>query len=182
MRDHKEERFIRRLQKNNDKQAAEMLCRKYYPEIYAYLYCQFPDKETVMDITQEVFVSMLQTIWSYDRTKTKFRTWLYQVATYKLIDYYRSKAYHQAQQEYPLDQLEIAQEDQLEDTVVQRILTADIMEFLSGEKYDLEEIFRLHFFAGYTFEEIAGVMDLSVSTVKSRYYAGLKKLRKKYGN
>lgn len=180
MRNQKEERLIQRLQKNNDKQAAEILCRKYYQEIYAYLYCQFPEKETVMDITQEVFVSMLQTIWSYDRSKTKFRTWLYQVATYKLIDYFRSKAYHQVQQEYPLDKQEIAQEDQLEDTVLRRILTADIMEFLSGEKNDLEEIFRLHFFARYTLEEIAVVMDIPVSTVKSRYYAGLKKLREKY--
>lgn len=115
MRNQKEDRLIQRLQKNNDKQAAEILCRKYYQEIYAYLYCQFPEKETVMDITQEVFVSMLQTIWSYDRSKTKFRTWLYQVATYKLIDYFRSKAYHQAQQEYPLDKQEIVQQDQLED-------------------------------------------------------------------
>lgn len=134
MRNQKEERLIQRLQKNNDKQAAEILCQKYYQEIYAYLYCQFPEKETVMDITQEVFVSMLQTIWGYDRSKTKFRKWLYQVATYKLIDYFRSKAYHQVQQEYPLDKQEIAQEDQLEDTVLRRILTADIMEFLSGEK------------------------------------------------
>ena len=38
---------------------------------------------------------MLGSIENYDFKKASFKTWLYKIATFKIIDYYRSKEYKQ---------------------------------------------------------------------------------------
>jgi RNA polymerase sigma factor (sigma-70 family) len=43
--------------------------------------------------------------------------------------------------------------------------------------YDQREVIMLHFRAAMTFQRIAGSLDISVNTVKSRYRYGLDKLR-----
>ena len=42
----------------------------------------------------------------------------------------------------------------------------------------LEELFRLKFYGGYTFEEIVHILEIAPSTVKTKYYAALKFVRK----
>ena len=70
------QKSIQRLQKNGDEKSAELIISHYYHEIYCYMYKQTIDKEFAMDLTQEIFVSMLQTIKDFDPKKANFRTWL----------------------------------------------------------------------------------------------------------
>ena len=92
--DSKEEnRLIKKVQKHNDKNAANVLVSYYYREIYAFTYKQTVDIELSMDLTQDIFISALQSISGYDSKKSKFRTWLYRIASYKITDYYRSAVY-----------------------------------------------------------------------------------------
>jgi RNA polymerase sigma-70 factor (ECF subfamily) len=43
---------------------------------------------------------------------------------------------------------------------------------------DQRETFRLHFFEGYTFAEIAGKLGQSHANVRNHHYRGLEKFRK----
>ena len=49
--------------------------------------------ELSLDLTQEIFISVLKSIQNYDSKKASFRTWLYKLASNRLVDYYRSKSY-----------------------------------------------------------------------------------------
>ena len=87
-----EKRLIRRVQKNGDRSSADALIRKYYDEIAAYVYKQTGDEHTAKDLTQNIFISMLQTITHYNSGQSGFRTWLYKIATNKIIDHHRSRS------------------------------------------------------------------------------------------
>lgn len=62
MNDRKIQSLIKKIQKKQDRRAADELIRLYYKEIYVYVFKQLSAKETAMDVTQEIFLSMLQTI------------------------------------------------------------------------------------------------------------------------
>ena len=84
-----EQRWIRRIQRQQSQKDADALVRKYYNEIYAYAYRQVGSRETALDLTQEIFISVLRSLQTYDPSRAAFRTWLYRVATNKVIDFRR---------------------------------------------------------------------------------------------
>ena len=91
--DKEEIKIIKKVKKKGSKIAANELISRYYKEIYIYIYKQTLDKELSLDLTQEIFISVLRSINTYDENKSSFRTWIYRISTNKLIDYYRSKNY-----------------------------------------------------------------------------------------
>lgn len=68
-----ENRLIRRI-KLGSRKDTDKLVRGYYDEIFVYVFRQISDRETAMDLTQEIFISMLRTIHTFDRKKASFRT------------------------------------------------------------------------------------------------------------
>lgn len=58
--------LIRRIQRTGSKAAADILIRQYYDEIYIYVFRQISEKHSAMDLTQTIFISMLQSISNYD--------------------------------------------------------------------------------------------------------------------
>ena len=51
-----EKDWIRRIQKRGSKRDADKLIHAYYDEIYRYAWRQTGNKETAMDLTQEIFI------------------------------------------------------------------------------------------------------------------------------
>lgn len=84
-----EEKLIRRIVRRGDRKAAGLLVERYYEEIFFLVARQTGEtRETVLDLTQEIFVSMLRSLPSYDREKAAFRTWLNRIAINKIVDRY----------------------------------------------------------------------------------------------
>ena len=79
--------LIRRIKKKQDKKAADELIRRYYREIYAFTYRQTGERELALDLTQEIFITVLQGIYAFDEKKAGFRTWAYRVAANRITDY-----------------------------------------------------------------------------------------------
>ena len=180
---HSENPLIRKVRKTGDRQAADELVNRYYREIYAFAYRQTTDMELAMDLTQEIFIAVLKGISTFDERKAKFRTWLYTIASNKITDYYRSK-YHRQQE---LEVCGIESEEQsgsyeVEERMIQKIYDEQMIQSVMKVivKYGNEwiRIFQMKLFLDKTFDEIALELKLSENTVKTRYYAMLKRLRK----
>lgn len=176
----KDLRLINKIRKRNSKNSADELISKYYKEIYIYVFKQTSDKEISMDLTQEIFISMLKSLHSFDENKSSFRTWLYRIATNKVVDYFRSKNYKYTTLVETIEDRQI--EDMTDFTVnlehkedVEKIQT--IVNKLSSEH---QEIFRLKIFLEATFLEISKILELSESTVKTKYYSIIKKIKKEF--
>lgn len=173
--------LIRRIKKKQDKKAADELIRRYYREIYAFTYRQTGERELALDLTQEIFITVLQGIYAFDEKKAGFRTWAYRVAANRITDYYRSKSYKKEKLQQPL-QWETEEEEEenvrdLAEHMVQKEQIRRIMDIVVSYEREWIRIFQKKCFEEKTFAQIAEEMDLAESTVKTRFYQMLKRIR-----
>ena len=168
--------IVKLQKKRNDEKAANLLVSHYYNEIYCYMYKQTIDKELSMDLTQEIFIRMLQSIQSYDESKAGFRTWLYKIATNQLVDYYRSKTFRNIQLSQAMEE-DIEDESDFTLDVERRAQLEQIIECVNQLDVTRQKIFRLKIFGEYSFLEIGRMMELPESTVKTKFYATQKMIR-----
>ena len=74
--------------KGGDKSALEVLVRRWYPRIYGYVFKLTGHEQDAYDLTQDVFIAMMQSIGSYTPWR-KFDSWLFTIAHNKCMDYFR---------------------------------------------------------------------------------------------
>jgi len=132
-----------------------------------------------MDLTQEIFVSMLQSIKNYDEKKSGFRTWLYRIATNKVVDYYRSSAFRQAQIAEFMEE-DLADEVDFSLNIERKLELEQIIDCVNQLDMTRQKIFRLKIFGEYSFVEIAEMMEMPESTVKTKYYGIQKMIRTQF--
>jgi RNA polymerase sigma-70 factor, ECF subfamily len=66
----------------------EELVRRYQRPIISYVYRMLGDHESAMDVTQEVFIKVYNSLHKYS-AEYKFSTWLYRIAHNAAIDHMR---------------------------------------------------------------------------------------------
>lgn len=175
----KEQILIEKLKRRQRSKEADKLISKYYDEIYVYAYKQILDKDLAMDLTQEIFISMLRSISLYDGGRASFRTWLYKIASNKIIDYRRSRQSRELLS-FDSESFDVPVEPDFEKTLENSELIAKIEEYVSSFDSVNQEIFRLRVFGEYTFAEIAKISAMPEASVKTNYYRMIKKIRKEF--
>src|SRR5438045_7001177 len=92
----------------------EELVRRYQRPIAAYVYRMVGDYDAALDLTQEVFIKVYNSLARY-RSEFKFSTWIYKIAHNAAIDYLRrSSAREQALNDGPAgERAEVAIERRL---------------------------------------------------------------------
>lgn len=175
MDEAQEKRLIKRTLKGDGKSANELI-KHYYNEIYAYAYRQTSSKETAMDITQEIFIAVLHSIYSYDSKRASFRTWLYAVASNKIYDYFRGRK--ELFEPFDISEMDIADESDFTLTVETRETVKSAMQSLMNTDKELHRIVSLKIFSSLTFREIGQTLSVNENTVKTKYYHALSILRK----
>ncbi len=172
-----EHRAIRRVQASGDRAAADHLVRLHYDEVLAFVRRQVRDEEEAVDLTQETLISMLRTIAYYDRRKSGFRTWLFRIATNKVIDAHRARSARPLVVR-ELDETDLVNRSDLTAEIEGEQLTRRVNAHLVRHPVRTQQIFRLHVFGGYTFAEIAHELGISDNTAKTSYYRLVRQLRK----
>ena len=65
---------------------------KYINKIYKFIYLKTSSQQTAEDITSEVFMKAMNSIWNFNTQKDNFsfQSWIYTIAQNKVIDFYRT--------------------------------------------------------------------------------------------
>jgi len=173
-----EDKLIRKLQKTGKNQYANILIEKYYNEIYVYIYKKLFNKDEAMDITQDIFISMLKSINRFDSKKSAFRTWLYRIAYNKTVDYFRRiKKFN-----LDIEKIELISEDIFTKLIEDSDQIERIRIYVESLSTNSQMIFKFKFYDELTFKEIAGELGCSESTIKTKYYRLISKIRKEFNN
>ena len=67
-----DKQLIRAIIKKGSDQAADQLVRRYYDDLYYYLYRQVGNRDDALDMTQEAFIAALNGLSSYQPRKSQF--------------------------------------------------------------------------------------------------------------
>lgn len=159
---------------HGNKRAWMTLIRRYETSVFNYGVRMTGNKDDAMDLMQEVFVSVFRNLANY-RAEGSFRGWLFKIAHYRCIEFYRRKRPNQGLDDIPeisSEQLGPQQRAQL--TQQNQQLVGAMQSLPLAQKAVVE----LKFFGQFTFEEIAEQLGISTNTAKSRLYSALQKLKR----
>lgn len=168
-----EDAWVRRA-KRGDVDAFEALYRSHVRQVYGVCRRLLNHDQDAEDITQQVFLRAWQRLASF-RGESRFGTWIKRVAANMVVDARRAN-WKQA--------LETPHNDG--DPVDQGMATAG--ESRAATRLDLEELIQrlpsgarqvlvLHDVEGYTHEETASMLGVSVGTTKTQLFRARRALR-----
>ena len=138
--------------------------QQYGPALYRFCLLQMKNAADAEDALQEVFLKRLYRAPVFDSPEHEKR-WLYRVALNQCRDELRRKR----RTEVPLEEAAL-----LAVPEPQRELLAHVAAL--PEKF--RTVIHLHYYEGYTVEELAALLGVSVSSVKMRLMRGREALRR----
>jgi RNA polymerase sigma-70 factor (ECF subfamily) len=163
-----------------DAEAFGELVRRWERRIFALAYGMLGREEDARDATQETFLAAFRNLRRF-RGEAKVSSWLHRIAVNQCLTRQRRAKVRSesalAEEEDGAAQVAAPLEQSPVRVVEGRQRTAAVRRALNGLPVELRQIVVMKEFEELTFREIAEVLDLPLSTVKSRLYTGLKQLQ-----
>jgi RNA polymerase sigma-70 factor (ECF subfamily) len=151
-----------------DRRALRVLYERHAEFVYRIAYRFVFNEEDARDITQSVFVSIMQSAGRY-KPEAKLSTWIYRIVVNRCLNH-RAKAYRRLRAQLTDRDFEAipAPDDQQPDRILDRVeraagLRAAIRELPERQRMAL----ILSRFEGQSYEEIAGALCCSKKSVES---------------
>ena len=158
------------------REALSLLFRRHSRGIYVLASRILRDVAEAEDLVQEVFLALSEKAKLFDPSKGAGVSWLMRIAYLRALDRrkYLGVRHHYTAQPIDDERLYASQGVVSIDHIEGRRLLERLRGELSAEQLQTLE---LHFFEGYSFQEIAERTHQSLGNVRNHYYRGLSRLR-----
>ncbi len=161
----------------------EELVRRYQRPIVAYVYRMVGDYDSALDLTQEVFIRIYNSLGRY-RPEFKFSTWIYRIAHNAAIDHLRRSDSSRT------EELEVEGEggQTFQRPLASKAPTPEQLSERNERRGEIEEVVRqlppayrelivLRHAHDFSYDEIAEVTGLPLGTVKNRIFRAREAMR-----
>jgi RNA polymerase sigma-70 factor (ECF subfamily) len=166
-----------------DKQAFELLIKKYQRRIFHLIYRITQDPAVVESLAQDVFLKAYRSISSF-RGSSRFYTWLYRIAVNTSLSYIKKESVGENREkrvDFDLHASNLAVDSMRVEDPEELLMRKEFFSHLVGSLRRLPEELRtavvLREFTGLNYEEIAEVMEIPLGTVRSRIFLARSRLR-----
>ena len=163
---------------SGSKSAMELLVKKYYNVVFSYIYRYSGNYHLSCDLTQETFIKMIKAVKSFKISGGKFKSYILKIAVNTCKDYYKNSYYKNVGKNF----------EEFDDEKISSENVSDFFEYKEDRQKVKKAILNLpdfqreaillKFYYDMKISEIADITNANESTVKSRIYQGLEKVRK----
>jgi RNA polymerase sigma-70 factor (ECF subfamily) len=157
------------------KSAWVVLVKRYEKKLYNYTLRMVSNPADAMDLMQDVFVAVFRNLSTF-RGDSPFKGWMFKIAHYRCIEFYRRKRPTQSLDDLP-EQFDENSDECPEYHAVAGQQAIALHQAMQTLPVNQKLVVELKFFQHCTFDDIAKQLGISVNTVKSRLYSGLDKLK-----
>lgn len=176
---------LAKLARNGDRGAFETLVDLYQDKMYYLAFRMLGNTQEAEDVAQETFLRVYSNLDRYDESH-KFSTWIYRIANNLCIDRLRKR-----KPIYSLDAdtsdgegmdgyASLQSADQLpEDQLVLSETQETVREAIDKLPDKYKSVVILRYLHDLSLQEIGEILDMPVTTVKTRVHRGREALRKK---
>lgn len=164
------------------KSTNELIARayeNYRDRVNAYISVRVNDEETSRDLTQDVFMRLLD--YSQVIYENAIESFIFTIARNIVNDHLRRHYVRQEFDRYMQDYAPVA-DVSLENSIVWRDLAALELKTVETFPRMRAAVYRLKRYEELPAKEIAQKLGVSVRTVENHYYAGLKQMRETLAN
>jgi RNA polymerase sigma-70 factor, ECF subfamily len=177
---------LAKLARNGDRGAFAELVELYKDKIYHLAYRMLNNKHEAEDAVQETFLRVYTNLHRYDEQQ-KFSTWIFRIGTNHCIDRLRKRK-HSA---YSLDaempdgegndyySMLPGNEDTPEKQIILSETQLQIRKAIDALPEKYKSVVILRYLQDMSLQEISDVLDMPVTTVKTRVHRGREYLRKR---
>lgn len=161
--------------------AFEELVRRYQRPIASYVYRMVGDYDSALDLTQEVFIKVYNSLARY-RSEFKFSTWIYKIAHNTAIDHLRRHTVRDqimtiggdgTRSEIAIDSRRLTPEQESE----REERRSEIESVVQSLPAAYRELIVLRHSHDLSYDEIAEVTGLPLGTVKNRLFRAREAMR-----
>lgn len=170
-----DQQLVARVQKG-DSRAFDMLVLKYQHRIFGLISRYVRDADEVQDVAQEAFIKAYRALPGF-RGESAFYTWLYRIAINTAKNYLVSRSRRPPGSDVDVEDAEyydggtvLHEIESPENALFGEELKAVVERAIKGLPEDLRTAVTLREFDGLSYEDIAGIMDCPVGTVRSRIF------------
>lgn len=161
-----------------DKVAYGRLLREIAPYTKNILLPSLSNPDWADDITQEVLLSIHKALYTYSADRP-FRPWLHSIINYRKLDFFRGHYTRRGDKSVALENLADLESDVTtpEDIAELGNIDSELAKLPEPQR----QIFEMIKIQGYSAQEVAEKMDMSVSAVKVSAHRTLARLKENLG-
>jgi RNA polymerase sigma-70 factor (ECF subfamily) len=166
---------------NGEIEAFNILVRRWERQIYGLAYRMLGRDEEAYDICQETFLAAYRNLNKF-RGEAKFSSWLYRIALNCCHTRLRSRANNDLSLEQQLEDQgfePVTDIEHLNDGLHRDQIAELVRRALAGMPPEMRQVIIMKEYQGLKFHEIAEVLNIPISTVKTRVYTGLEQLKQR---
>ncbi len=149
----------------------EILFKKYYDRLLYFAWQYIHEKETAKDLVQEAFLKYWNQHREISADETQIRNYLYVTVKNACLKYLRHlkvvDKYHSQLDDEPVE----------ERTMINTMIRAEIYQAIESLPASCRQISKMGYLEGMKNQEIAGLLGISVNTVKTQKQRALQLLR-----
>ena len=170
------EALVRRAQ-DGDATSFGRLYELFHDKIFRYVYFKTGNSNDAEDITEDVFLRMLESINSFRWKGHPFSSWLFRIAHNLIVDHFRKRSRQKNTPLDDLDELAGASSHDLEADLDIKLSVDRVHLAMEGLTDLQKEVMSLRFAAGLSVRETAEAVGKRENAVKALQHAAIKKLR-----
>jgi RNA polymerase sigma-70 factor (ECF subfamily) len=156
-----------------DRAAGELLERLYRRDLTRFCAGYLGAADQAEDAVQDVFCKVL----AAETVPESFRSWVYRIARNRCLDLLRGRARRRDDQALPSESAAAEELTGHLTRLVRQEQHSRLRQLVAALPATQREILRLRYVEGLSRQEIADVLELPESIVKSRLFEGLERLR-----
>lgn len=160
-----------------DEEAFGRLYDLLAPSAYGVIRRVLRDAMQAEEVTQEVLVEVWRTASRYDASRGSVTTWVLTIAHRRAVDRVRTEQASTDRERRAAFDDRRPTYDVVVEEVSERLEHEQVRRCLSSLSALQREAVTLAYYAGYTYREVAGLLDANLATVKTRMRDGLARLR-----
>jgi RNA polymerase sigma-70 factor (ECF subfamily) len=149
----------------------EELLARYQRRVYAVIYRMTGRHADVDDLCQEAFLQMIRSLPNF-RPGTNLDSWAYRIAMNVAIDHLRRRGKDRNLEEG----LRTRRGSAVPETELTEETSKAVREAIDALPPEQKSVVILRLYEGLSHEEIAGIVEAPVATVRWRYFTSLEKL------
>jgi RNA polymerase sigma-70 factor, ECF subfamily len=151
--------------------------RQHYLQVYRFLVCFTGNQNDAEDLTQEVFIRVLNQIADLDRVYN-LKTWILTIAKHVAIDHYRKKRFTSIFSEGFFKQM-VSSNKEPNELLEQNEMKRSVHDAISKLKPSFRAVVILRGINELSIKETSEILQCSESKVKVDYHRALNILKKK---
>jgi RNA polymerase sigma-70 factor, ECF subfamily len=160
-----------------DQDAFEALYDRLAPLVYGIVRRVVRDPDQSEEVTQEVLVEVWRTAARFDPDRGAARSWVATMAHRRAVDRVRSEQASRTRTEKVGIRDQVRDHDEVSEQVERRLEYQQVRDALSALTDLQREAVELAYFQGYTYRQVADLLDTPLGTIKTRMRDGLIRLR-----